>query len=277
MAAPKRINLENVDLALSPRAQVQTAMQSALATIATMARDHWMGLAMNRLKSSKDDYIAALNLHEPEVDGNTARVFLGNKPRIAGMVEEGRPAWDMRETVLGGPRTKVSPTTGRRYVNVPFRHQTPGHGVHGRPMGAEDPSGKLGKRIHDAAAKLLAYRPGLLGDLVAAHPDVERATLRAKVRLPAGTGGAQKLKPHHTTDIYAGMIRQVQVDGDSKSPHYTTFRTISDRDPENPAPPESWRHPGIKERRFVRHVQRYVERQWPNVIQTALGSGGDEG
>lgn len=274
MASPRKIRLENVDVALSPEALIQPSVKAALVTITTLARDHWMGLAMSELRTSKDDYIAALREFPPEINGMTGRVFLSNKPRLAGMLEEGRNSWDLRETVLGGPRTKVSATTGRRYVSVPFRHYTPGHGTFGRVMGAEGATSKLGRSIYSAARKLLPYSPGLLGQLFEAHPDVERSVLRSMVRLDPGTGGAEKLREHHTTDVYAGMVRQVQQDGGRKSSHYTTWRTISDRNPDKPAPPESWRHPGLEKRDFASRVASYVESQWAAVVGGAAGGEG---
>tara|TARA_R110000765_G_scaffold35673_15_gene80115 strand:- start:3246 stop:4070 length:825 start_codon:yes stop_codon:yes gene_type:complete len=156
-------------------------------------------------------------------------------------LEKGLPAYDMKPGLLTGRNAKVG-KDGNRYNTVPFSHGTPGSVGHaGTPMGsAEKKSGMsrsqaelLGKRIHRAAQKLAA---------TTSNP---KTGTEWGQRLKAGTAGAQKLKKNHSTDVYAGMVRQEKTYGKATQSKYSTFRRVSDK-----SPADKWLHPGITAHHF---------------------------
>ncbi len=99
-----------------------------------------------------------------------------------------------------------------------------------------DPAAKrLGRRVYRRARKLSATttEPGghtKWGD-----------------RLQAGT--APKLKEHHKTDIFAGMVRQEKTYAKATQSQYTTFRAVSDKSDD-----ASWLHPGIEGQHLFEEV-----------------------
>lgn len=142
----------------------------------------------------------------------------------------------MKPWLLAGRNAKVG-ADGKRYNTVPFRHGTPGsRGTHAQPMGsAFSKAGrmsaaeakKLGKRVYDRAKKLEGSRTSPGGKT------------RWGERLKAGH--APKLKDHHVTDIYAGMVKMQKFYAKATQSQYMTFRRVSEN-----SKPEAWIHPGIE-------------------------------
>lgn len=203
----------------------QEALTQVAKNIATGARAKWKSLATAGLKTSRQDYLGGLE----EVvtgDGFATVSLLGMLPNL---IENGMPATDLRSTLLG-PGVAVAPRgqKGKRetakgneyYRSIPFRHQTPGtEGLTAKPMGeaygGAGDAAQIGRDIYKAAKKLEATTSDPYGGV------------KYGKRLPAELTGI--LKPHHKTDIYAGMIRQVKTYEDKRKPQttYTTFRMIS--------------------------------------------------
>jgi hypothetical protein len=165
----------------------------------------------------------------------------------------------------GGGKGKRMSTDGHYYRAIPFRHQGPetsGQGG-GVPMGAQyhvrgsADQLRLGRAVMGAARQLAATRgsPG--------------GPVKYGGRLAAGTGGVGKLKPHHTTDIYAGMVRQEKTYRSATQSTYTTFRIISSKHP------EKWLHPGLAGVHIVDDVVSHVERIAPAAFLAAAWGGPD--
>jgi hypothetical protein len=230
-------------------------MSGVLESVMSGARNEWLRLANSRLRSSRRDY--ANGIQPVEVgDGFAAVELLGELPN---MVENGADPFDMHQTLLG-PNVPVAPAgqrgkrvnkDGKFYRSIPFRHQTPGTAGQGggQVMGSqwakfsdqEMIAGLVfGKRAHQTAKRL---KPTVMG------PD-GKTQWGGRLR----EGMAAKLRPHHSTDIFAGMVRmQKQYPGGNQNT-YMTFRTISD------AVPDKWQHPGIEAAHLASEVQKYVER-----------------
>jgi len=240
--------------------------QAVLDDLAALARAKWIRLAQQSLHSSKRDYIAGI---QPVMtEGNTRVITLVGQ--LANMVEQGADAWDLRETLLQGQGVKTN-AEGQRYRAIPFRHGTPGSaGSTGTPMGRRyGPQGpqsrawaasghfdqgqaaKLGKAVY-AAAKALKQRQRLGGGK---RTIVDMG--QNKLRVP-------KLAPWHSTDIYAGMRKERKTYKKATQTQYTTFRTISE------ANPEGWIHPGIQGRHLAQQVEQHVEGMIGKVVSNAI-------
>lgn len=215
-------------------------LEAVLAAVMDGARAYWIQQAQRGLKSSRVDYIQGIQPVNRQ--GLVASIDLVGV--LPNMVEQGVDGWDLRETLLqdGDPNVKRN-KDGRKYRSIPFRHQTPGTQGQGGGVPMGDPykdvvenAERLGREIYAAAKKL---RPGQ----------------------GLAEGFAPKLKPHHTTDIYAGMQR-MQAKGKSQV-HYKTFRTISED-----SDPQKWQHPGIEPHNFAESVERYIL----DVSEKAFGS-----
>jgi len=77
-----------------------------------------------------------------------------------------------------------------------------------------------------------------------------------------------KLKEHHKTDIYDGMIRQEAAYKEGVQTTYSTFRTISE------AVPEGWIRPPTNPRHFAKRTQDFIARMAPKAFQAFVGQIG---
>jgi len=223
------------------------------------ARSKWVQLAGAKLRSSRRDYIAGIQ--QVQVEGFSASVELvGVLPNL---VESGQRPYDMHATLLGpnvplaspGQPGKRKSKDGHYFRAIPFRHQTPGTIGQGggSPMGERyeghalvADASALGKAVYAAAKKLKPSTSGGWGD-----------------RLPGGL--APKLRSGHTTDIYAGMVKQAHTYKSATQNTYTTFRMISD------AKPEKWQHPGIEARHLSADVEKFIDKIAPAAFAAVLG------
>ncbi len=241
------------------------------------ARAKLIKIASERLHATRADYIAGIQPIERE--GKDVVLTLAGA--LPNMVENGWDALFLHETLLSDEARgwKLS-AEGHRYRAIPFRHKTPGSGPQGgQPMGSQfqenhpgslaaphtivEDARKLGQKIHRKAKTLISRKEAASG-------------VKGSARLPAGL--APKLRPHHTTDIFAGMIvnkQPVQKAGGKKGQvahqrTYTTFRMISE------AVPDKWYHPGIDARHFMDDVGDYIQQNAPGAVRAYLKEALDQ-
>jgi hypothetical protein len=239
-------------------------LEMVLRDIMAGARAYWIQLAGKRLTSTRRDYINGIQ--EIEIDGLTASIELVGV--LPNMVELGADAYDMHTTLLGpnvplaspGKAGKRKAADGHFYRAIPFRHQTPGTAGQGGgvPMGRAyeghslvENAGKLGRAVYKQAKKL-APTSGQPGGKVSYGG-----------RLAAGI--APKLKAAHSTDIYAGMVRQEKAYKSATQSTFTTFRMISE------AVPDKWNHPGIEAANLTGDVEKFVDRIAPQAFAALFG------
>lgn len=242
--------------ALSPE-----VTQRVLADIADAARAEWIRIAGAELFTTRRDYLAGIQPVEIK-PGMAIISLVGQLPNI---IEEGMDALDMHDTLLGpnvpisepgryGKHLKVMPGGGLGYYRaIPFRHGSPGSGgAVGQPMGrqysghqAVEDAKKLGKKVYGAAKKLAATTSEPMGKTAYGG------------RLPAGL--APKLRSHHKTDIFAGMIREEKTYEKATQSQYMTFRTISTGSP-------GWLRPATPGRFYSQQVGEYVQRLAPQAF-----------
>lgn len=227
------------------------------------ARAKLIKLASDRLFSTRADYIAGI---QPIAREGKA-VVLALVGVLPDMIEHGWDGRFLHETLLGDNAKgwKVS-KEGDRYRSIPFRHKTPNAGPQGgQPMGSQYASQQMSPRNWQS----LAAAHAVVDDIAALGKKIHakaKALTPGKV-LPAGL--APKLRPHHATDIFAGMkvnLQNVRAPGGgvAKQRTYTTFRTISE------ANPESWYHPGIQARNLLLEVEKHVEKIAPGAIKAYI-------
>lgn len=243
--------------------------------MAAAARAEWVKLGSQIDSSMRNDYVRSIQ-PGPKVQGGVARVVLVGS--VANMLEHGAPQQDMRDTLLGpdvpvvprGQRGKHEAEAGGFYRAIPFRHATPGAsaGAVGQEMGSAyqgvvSDAKKLGREVYGEARGLAASRstPG-------------RGTAYGG-RLPEGM--APKLKDYHSTDIYAGMIREEKTYEQATQSQYVTFRTISTHrtteDGERVRATEKWIRGPIRARKLAEQVAAYVQRIAPQALEAVLGGG----
>jgi len=148
--------------------------------------------------------------------------------RVAQELETGRPARDLKRMLDSSMKVRVAESgkhKGQRYLIIPFRHNVPS---------SDGPSSYAKQMPGDIYSQAKALSPTIVKK--GGHRESGTGAYNTKTkqkylvpqksydwggRLPAGM--APKLKPHHTTDIYAGMVR---MKTGKKSSAYLTFRVM---------------------------------------------------
>lgn len=196
-------------------------LSQAIALTAEHGANEWKGSVMKaRLwAGEKQPYIESIKW---KMTGDFSAEIWSDYP-LADEIEKGRPARDLKKMLQTSKKTRTS-ARGNKYLIIPFRHNTPGQDAHAPAM----PS-----NIYDVAKQLTPSKVLTPGSkkpatrLSASGHTVVQHSYQWNGRLPAGL--APKLKPHHKTDIYAGMVRMDTSSGKQKSSAYLTFRVMSER------------------------------------------------
>jgi hypothetical protein len=202
--------------------------------------------------------------------GQAVISLLGELPNL---IEHGMAATDLRLTLLGpNAKGKKRAKDGHFYRAIPFRHAVPGGG--GQQEAAEAQGSKIGQNVGPAMGS--AYG-GVVADAKKLGRDVYRKASRLKAsmgepgtqtrwgkRLAERVGGAPLLKPHHATDIYAGMVRQEKTYKGTTQSQYTTFRTISE------ANPVGWIRPATEGKHLAERVAPFIEEIAPRAFEAYI-------
>lgn len=232
------------------------AVKQVVDMVAANARDYWVSLAED-LTSTRSAYINGI---QPVADassgeGGYAKVItlVG---QLANALENGQRATDLHDTLLG-PNVPVVPARqnlkgkhakkgGGFYRVIPFRHQTPGSaGLHGKPLGSPyiatlgvKEAEALGQRIYQMA-KRLAPTEGMPGQKI-----------KWGQRLTGDVG--PRLREHHHSPIYAGLVKNSKAYEKATQSTYSTFRTISSGSP-------GWRRKETPGLHYADAVKKFVE------------------
>lgn len=148
-------------------------------------------------------------------------------------IETGRPSRDLKAYLQTSRKTrevKRGPHAGQKYLVIPFRHNVPtasGKGVHAPQMAASI------YPLAKALAPSYVRPPGSIKErtrISASGHRVRQHSFAWGGRLPSGL--APKLKEHHRTDPYAGMVRfdtsPRRGATRAKSSAYLTFRVMGE-------------------------------------------------
>lgn len=279
-----RVNVQALqpDALLDLLSQQQTLERQAITQLAAMAYDEWVRLAQTELKTSSVDYIGGL--WRPVINGSSATLVLEGV--LPNMIEQGWDARDMRQTLCFNPnagnrkpiyrdRDEEGNPVGSPigwYNIIPFRHGNPNAGKRnffamGQAYRARGLMTKAAPHytISSAKKRLQLGRSvyKVAKKLGASTRDPRTGRTRWGGRLAAGT--APKLREHHATDIYAGMVRNAAGYSQTLQGHYTTFRVISTMEP------TGWQHPGISARHFADEVSEHLGRVAETVISDMVG------
>ena len=141
-------------------------------------------------------------------------------------IESGRPARDLKKMLDYSLKVRQS-KSGSRYLYIPFRHNTPSSSS---SLAMPTQIYELAKTLTSSMVIGMGSRKsgtGAMNPKTKGHLMVPQAQYKWGDRLPAGLSG--KMKPHHKTDIYAGMVKFNTSTSKAKSSAYLTFRTMSEK------------------------------------------------
>lgn len=215
-----------LDLAAVVNKQVFPLLNQAVNAVAQQTAADWQkAIYQAKLWSGeKDAYAQSISW---KMTGDFSAVVEATY-KHAEEIESGRPARDLKRMLNYSLKVRQS-KTGTRYLYIPFRHNTPGNSAHAPAMPQD---------IYDLAKQLAPSSitgqvsrvsgTGAYDTKTQQLLTVPQNTYHWGQRLPAGL--SQKLKPHHATDIHAGMYRfDTSTPGGAKSSQYLTFRTMSEK------------------------------------------------
>jgi hypothetical protein len=246
--------------------------------IAEAARDKWVTLAQQTFKSTRRDYVNAIQpvqMRSPEVAVVTLVGVLPN------LLENGMATRDLRDTLLG-PNVPVVPRgqrgkhpvweeatgpsgaqqeSGDYYRAIPFRFKAPGSRGFGqsfaKPLEAmmgPKLANRIGRAIYEMAKELAPTR-----SVYAEHPGPAPARAEMVYGEPKEPQRpfSLQLPPGPLQQIYGGMIREEKdyekAVGEKAQSQFVTFRTISTRG-------KPWVHPGLTARKLAPQVMAHTTR-----------------
>lgn len=143
-------------------------------------------------------------------------------------IEDGRPARDLKRMLDTSLKTRVS-KAGRRYLIIPFRHNTPGQTGHSSDM--PDHVYAAAKKLVFSGVKSMGARLSGTGayDIATKGPlQVKQANYLWGGRLAAGSMGPNR---KGKTDRFAGMVRFQETSGNGVKSTYMTFRVMAEGSP----------------------------------------------
>lgn len=208
--------------------QVLPLLNQAVRVVAQQTAINWQE-AVQRAKlwsGEKDAYAGSIQM---KMTGPfSALVWTDYKN--AEEIETGRPPRDLK--VMLSTSLKVRTTKkGKRFLFIPFRHNTPGNDALGPAM----PTDVYALAKEMAPSSIIGQTQRASGTGAFDMKSRQRLTVPQNMyswggSLPAGL--APKLKPAHKTDPYAGMYRfNTSTPGGGQHSSYLTFRTMMEGSP----------------------------------------------
>lgn len=213
--------------------QLDQAIGQAVQTVALTTQAAWQQTVLQTpgvWQPIKDRYAASIKVEYSA--GNMGATIYSDDP-MAMQIETGTPARDLKRMLDTSLKTRVAKSgkhAGQRYMIIPFRHNTPGHTALGNamPQAIYDHA----KNMQKSSVTKLGFRSNQLGVMgISGAKKGKTLNVRSRSykwgdRLPAGL--APKSKPHHATDLYAGMARFNTSSGKQNSSTYMTFRVMGE-------------------------------------------------
>lgn len=250
------------------KAKLKPAVDRAIAA----ALPRFSALVVDRISTEADRKFSApvataykQGIGEPQVEEQSVTIELVSPFAIA--LERGSSSFDIKAGMLRSKSVKIGEQGP--YVDVPFRHGTPGSSVlRGMP--------DVVKQRMDNAVRSAQSRLRTSG---ASKEDVATVTARLKGWTPGRvftrtlTIGSRTLPMtvKHKRGIYDEMVRTAQMSGGGKraQAEYHTFRRIS-----GASAATSWWHPGFKPAHIFPGVLPSLEDQLRRIFVDACSAEG---
>lgn len=205
------------------RQSVLTRTHEAVGLIAQQAYMDWAGAIKEASMYDKyrTDYMASLKW---EWRGDFAATVFSDY-QFANNIEYGWPERDLKKMLDTSMKVRVN-GKGKRYMIIPFRHNNPES-----KSGSAMPFHVYAEARNLAASSVIGSTFRLSGTgayhMKTRTPiKVNKSVYKWGDSLPAGL--TEKLKPHHKTDIHAGMYRFKASSGNESRSSYITFRVMSE-------------------------------------------------
>jgi len=194
-------------------------------------------MVSQELKTTRRRYLQSLRLvDEGRMVGTVMLDF--SQDSLIQMIERGGSAFDMKEGILRSSKVKVT-KAGNKYLTIPFRWATPS------ALGESDLfTGRMPNSVYKVAKKLDSATPsGNSSGIQDSMLTPKRQTLGVRKEVTDGAGKVYA-EYSHKSSIYQGIRKE--TDSATGQSTYNSFRRVSEL-----SDPNSFIHPGIKERNFM--------------------------
>ncbi|HDR9163612.1 TPA: hypothetical protein QDB28_004016 [Burkholderia vietnamiensis] len=222
------VDLSGVLAALDQKAlQLLGAVAETVQATAEATSGQWKNAVMKAplYQGDKAAYVNSINWFSV----NQFEAIVESDWDRAALIETGQPARDLKNALKTSLKVRIvqkGKHAGQRYLIIPFRHNTPGNDA----LAAAMPDDVYAFAVQLKQSRITGQRlvPNQQGASVGGKPLlIKRNTYKWGGALPAGLG--PKLKPHHKTDPYAGMVRmKTNAMGSATSSAYLTFRVMGE-------------------------------------------------
>lgn len=185
--------------------------------------------------------------------------------KLAQDIENGRPAYDMKKMLDTSLKVRVSHSkknSGKRYLIIPFRHNTPGQNALAPDMPTD--IYKKARRLDASQVMSTTTRPSGTGAFALKTKkaiSVPQQNYKWGDKLRAGL--APKLKDYHAADPYAGMVKMKTSAGKANSSAYLTFRVMMEGSPK-------WIVPARAGLYLAKQVRDEIAIEAPKVFEQAI-------
>lgn len=228
MASPLNVSFDLsalLEVGPAARAHIFGALAAAVQDTAAVGEERWRRAALKAPLWEGERQAYANSITHRSTGEFSAEIVSDYK--YVEDIETGRAAYDMKRMLNTSLKVRVS-SKGRRYLIIPFRHNTPGHTAHAPAMSAE---------VYKEAKSLSGSRVTGGGMRLSGTGAWDKAT-RAPAMVPmrkyvwggrVAAGLTPKLKTGHKSDPTAGMVRmQTTSPGGKQSSSYMTFRVMTE-------------------------------------------------
>ena len=253
------INVDELEVA------IREAMRTAMAGLATGAKNEWIRLAQQNLRSSRADYIAGLQ----KADSFKTDIIAGEPVYtitlvgwLANSVESGMASFDMKLRLATSPKAKTA-KDGHKYMIIPFRHPgSAGEGANIMYTGkakAED----MMSRLRAAASSAVTIPTGTPTSIFKMQRTSSGDVMRGKVsKIPSSADVHRYLQGMtRYQDPQEGRTPAGKQRGSAQN---MTFRVMSEKS-------DGWIHPGLEARNLLNGVERYVDREMDRMADVVMG------
>lgn len=218
---------------------MENALERTIEYLPTITKGKITDQAFKKLHSTKFEYISAVDV---ELKGDTLVVEIDPDNWIANAVESGADPFNMKETHLNGPKTRIS-RQGFRYKIIPI----------GKDPNHPGPGTEKGKMYQEAVKK--ALEKPVLGRAFIKHlPGGKIAEMQEVLSGNPMLSGFYKTRVHDSAE---DMSKNKQ-----KKWSYVLFRVIS----EKPTSVAKWDHPGIRPQHILKDTERWLHNNLPDIF-----------
>lgn len=207
------------------RATLFPQLAAEVAQVAATGRTRWQQAALSAPLWEGEAKAYAASIKAVKLDDFSWEIVSDYK--FVEDIERGRPPYDLKRMLNTSAKVRTS-KKGRRFLIIPFRHNTPGHNAH-----AADMPQHVYQQARDLAPSRVTGRGSRKSGLDA-HDIQTRQPMRVASRKylwggRLGAGLAPKLRSHHKSDPYAGMVRfDARTPGGKRYSTYMTFRVMAE-------------------------------------------------